>query len=243
MSNNITDAKQQEQPQDPIIQFWEKESKPKVHDCDFHLKIASQATANPITETPTWAAQVTLLAKRNMVSYFLEHAKTTDVTPWVFFVLAKHFRLSPATVARVLALYASLIEFRENGLFPDGSKNYSGKFQQANLDPRLWFGKLVDLKRLPQIYSQALENRFTELKAEYPEGTVFLVSSTGRFECQLPKNFHRPLIKHLHGLKMFTECFETCPALEKSPFSRPLQDTETTDLMALMDECDDAVFM
>lgn len=217
-----------------IVSLWEQKNPPTI------VQMADSIDLTDIKKVPEWSSRVSLLAKRNMVNYFLSKERKT--APWFFFIYAKCFRLSFLTVRKVLESYTENLDFGYNSYFPNGTDNYSGEFQQLHIDPRYWFGPLTQLKKLPSFYCQILKERFTNLKQKYPEGTVFKVSSTGRVECQLPKNFHIELIKHLHSLKMFTECYETAPEVKDSPFSKDLGDTNVQELAKLLDEDDSCYY-
>ena len=225
-----------------IITLWENNKKPPSVD-----QILESLNTNNIYIAPAWSERVSLAAKRNMVKFFLdmnlESYKGIKISPWFFFLLAKHFKLSPATTRQVLEAYASSIKFRENGFLPDSSGSFRGEFQCCNIDPRWWFGSLTQLGRLPPFYSNILEQRFSKLKTEYPEGTVFKVSATGRHECQLPDNFHFGFISHLQSLKMFTEYYNTCPLLETSLFSQNPGNFSEPKIVAMLDEFDDSIFL
>lgn len=225
-----------------IIALWENDKNPPSID----QIIASLDTKNMLSE-PKWSERVSLSAKRNMVKFFLdmnlESYKGVKISPWFFFLLAKHFKLSHATTKQILEAYASSIKFRENRYLPDSSGSFRGEFQCCNIDPRWWFGSLTQIGRLPPFYSKILEQRFSQLKTEYVEGTVFLVFAMGRYECQLPDNFHLGFISHLQSLKMFTECYETCPALKTSLFSQNPGNFSEQKIVAMLDEFDESIFL
>lgn len=205
-----------------IIQLWESGKTPEV----------KEILKNIPTDMP-WENDVTDLARNNMLNYFSDREKC-KIAPWFFFLYAKHFRCSPVEVGRVLSSYAEQIEFREDRFMPEFGK-FNGKFYQAHIDPRWWFGELTKYEKLPRFYSEILENRFTALKFQYPPGTVFLVSSYGRVECELPTNFHIDFIKHLQSLKMFTETNGVCRQYEKySMFSRNLAELTDDEVFGLV---------
>jgi len=87
-----------------------------------------------------------------------------------------------------------------------------------HVDPRQWFGGLVDsdpvippelAAALTMLIQQAYEKHRSS-----PQGYQrFLVSMFGRVECELPKNWTEPLIRMLLPIGVFIEDEASCPAV------------------------------
>jgi len=211
-----------------IVDFWEADSPPTSD------QIVKSINTDNIQEKPLWTSRVTPLARKNMTNYFKNEETRSKISPWFFYLLAKHMQLSPVSVQHILMLYTQSIVFRKNSYFEDESDNFTGVFQTANIDPRTWFGALTQLNELPEFYAQIMCDRFDELKTHYSENTVFKVDACGRCECELPDNFHLPLIQHLISQKIFVDVNRTCPAIQYSSFAKQLGYTSKADVAKLI---------
>lgn len=77
----------------------------------------------------------------------------------------------------------------------------------SHIDPREFFGALTkEYDELPADYADALAEEIQDQRQRHqPDEPEFLISTFGRVECQLPTDWHRPLVRKLLDLGMWVE--------------------------------------
>ena len=82
-------------------------------------------------------------------------------------------------------------------------------YQRSHIDPREFFGGLTkDYAVLPEDYAQALADEIQDQRQRHsPNEPEFLIATFGRVECQLPADWHRPLVEKLLAAGIWVEDF------------------------------------
>lgn len=210
--------------------------------------ICNALDLNNITKTADWIDLISFDAKLRMIKYFQNDR--FHIEPWLFFILAKHFRLGKSITQSILQLYASKINFHTVKLNEDKHNNhygdkYTGDIEFYYMHREYWFGPLKNLSAIPPYYLQVLKDRFTQLKSQMNDAQVCFVQDlhcNNADDYTIHPHFYTELLQHLSDLRIFFLFSSISYDIKCLPFCKHPRRLTSSEINTLITEYDENIY-